>query len=86
LRLGGAWAPPSLKVLPQKKKKFKKNLKKIKILPQNLLFFQILAPPNFFFSIWPPQLGGLAPPLAVGYIGLTFGGDSGGAWGNDFNF
>jgi hypothetical protein len=27
-------------------------------LPQILLFFLILAPPNFFFSIWPPQLGG----------------------------
>jgi hypothetical protein len=51
-------APPSPKVLPQKKKKILKKIKKIKILPQNLLFFLILAPPNFFFSIWPPQLGG----------------------------
>jgi hypothetical protein len=55
-------APPSPKVLPQKKKK---NLKKIKILPQNLLFFLILTLPNFFFLIWPPNLGRLAPPLVV---------------------
>jgi hypothetical protein len=53
LRLGGARGSP-----PKNKKKNKKNLKKIKILPQNLLFFLILAPPIFFFSIWPPQLGG----------------------------
>jgi hypothetical protein len=46
-------------VLPQKK-----NFKKIKILPQILFFFLILAPPKtFFFQFGSPKLGGLAPPL-----------------------
>jgi len=38
---------------------------KIKNLPQILLFFQILAPQNFFFQFDPPNLGELAPPLAL---------------------
>jgi hypothetical protein len=58
----------SPKVLPQKKKK---NLKRIKILPQNLLFFLILAPPNFFFQFGPPNFGGLAPPLPVRVLCLS---------------
>jgi len=57
LGLGGAWALPSPKALPKKK------LKKIKILPQILLFFLILTIPKLFFFNLTPQLGGLAPPL-----------------------
>jgi hypothetical protein len=59
LRLG----PPKPQGSPQKKKKkFKKNLKKIKILPQNLLFLLILAPQFFFFQFDPPTWEGWLRP------------------------
>jgi hypothetical protein len=54
--LGGPRPPQAPRFSP-------KNVKKIKILPQILLFFSNFGPPKtFFFNLAPPTLGGWLRP------------------------
>jgi hypothetical protein len=55
---GGGPGPPKPQGSPKKKNNNKIKKKKKKIFAPNFSIFSNFGPPKFFFSIWPPQLGG----------------------------